>query len=364
MLLLLFFSVLMGRARYRFYWLGLIAGLTFFIQQDQVIPLLPFFAYAFWEKEHRGGLSLCLMQTAAGVLSVTLPIVGYFAVHGAVGDLWRDAFRFNLTWYTTTLKESFGDHLRKLKLVLDQGNYELPFMVAMTLGIFTLVTRNSNKRLALAALTAAVLSVGPEFIGGRDVIPAINSMTFTHYVLPLSASLPILLFCIFAFSGEPVLQSWKAQGIYGLLACTSLFYTDLRRGTHPAPMEKDETVSSWETNYILRQRPADYQLYVLGSTDYIYIYNELGIIGPSRWVYQHFWRLYDHWDSDHALLSSIFQDLLRHRTTYIFDMTNADWFRDPSAWSLLQDFLKEHYDRVPSPGLQGQKIWKWKGGPD
>lgn len=364
MLLLLFFCLLQGGGRYRFFWLGLIAGVTFFIQQDQVFPLLPFFGYAFWEENDRSGLPARLAQTAGGFLSVTLPVVLYFAAHRAIGDLWRDAFRFNFTWYTTTLKESFGDHLRKLKLVLDQGNYEVPFMVAMTLGLFALFTRNSNKRLLLAALAAAALSIIPEFIGGRDIVPAITHMTFTHYFLPLSASLPILLFCVFAFTGEPALQGWKTQGIYGILICTSLFYTNLRHAAHLDPIKEDETVSSWETNYILNQKPGDYQLYVMGSTDYIYIYNELGIIGPSRWVYQHFWRLYENWDSDHVLLSSILQDLTRHHTTYIFDMTTADWFRDPAAWSLWQTFLKEHYEKVPSPGAQDRKIWKWKSTPD
>src|SRR5262249_12585228 len=46
----IFFCVFRDARRYRYFLMGLMAGLTFFMQQDQVLALLPFFVYAFLAK--------------------------------------------------------------------------------------------------------------------------------------------------------------------------------------------------------------------------------------------------------------------------------------------------------------------------
>jgi len=357
-LFLVFFCVLMGKHRYRYYFLGSLSGLIFFMQQDQVLALAPLLIYSLLPKEDAAPVVRRILMTAAGFLSVALPVVLYFAWHGALKDFFEDAFLFNLGWYTTTLKESFGDHLRKMKLVLDEGWYEVTFMVAATLGVCSLFFRNRNKRLVLACLGAVVLSVIPEFLGGREVLSNANMMTFTHYYLSLSASLCILLFVVFAFTEEPALQGWKAQAIYGALVLTSLSYTALRYGTHLPLLKEDADASMPGLNYLREYKPKDRQLFVFGNTNLVYAYNTLGIIGPSKWVYQHFYFLYDNWDRDHGILRSIMGDLLRYRTTYILDYSTSpnNRFRDPEVLALWQAFLAEHYQ----PLCGGDEGWLWK----
>lgn len=360
-LLLIFFCVFLGKSRYRYFLLGLLSGLIFFMQQDQVLALVPFFIYAFLPEEDTIPVVGRILRTASGFLTITLPVVGYFVVHGSVTYLWQDAFLFNFGWYTSTLRESFGDHLRKLKWTLDGGNYELPFMVGITLGICALIFRSRKKRFILVSLLAVVLSIIPEFMGGRDVVPNITGMGFTHYFLPLSASLSMLLFSVFAFTGEPVFQEWKTQGIYGVLVCASLSYTALQHGTHLIPAQDDDAITNPEMDYLRQHRPGDYQLFVFGNTSAVYAYNEFGIIGPSKWVYQHFYALYDHWDKDQGILKSIQQELLQHRTNYILDWgNNPKFFRDPAARSLWQAFLEQYYQPVVLPAAKEIHIWKWK----
>jgi len=365
MFLLLFFCAVMGRSRYRYFLMGGISGLVFFMQQDQVLALLPFFLYAFLPGEDKSPLWARALRVGAGFLLVALPIVLYFSFHHALGDLWQDAFRFNFTWYTTTLKETTWDHWRKIKATLDQGNYELPSVVALTLGVSSVFFRHSNKKLLALSLVAVVLSISTEFMGGRDIRPRIFEMGFTHYFLPLSASLPILLFAVFAFTQEPVLQGFKAQGIYGVLLCASLLYTDIQHGTHLQRKKDDLTVMSPEMNYLRQHRPGDYQLFIFFDNNCIYAYNEFGIIGPTRWVYQHFWELYDSWDRDHALFLSIEQDLLRHRTKYIVNFCLEEkFFRDKTAYAEWRSFLSRYYDRVEIKGEKDAEMWKLKGEPE
>jgi len=365
MLLLIFFCTLMGRHRYRHYFLGLISGLIFFMQQDQVLALLPFFLYAFLPGEDRSPAFQRFFRMAAGFLSVALPLTLYFTRAHALHDFWNDAFVFNFRWYTTTLKESGWDHWRKIKSTLDKGNYELPSMIALVLGLSALLFRHGNKKLLLLSLAAVLLSIITEFMGGRDLVPNTLGMTFTHYFLPLSASLPILLFSVFAFTEEPVFQDPKIVGVYGVLLCASLLYTAAQHGANLTPVEADPTVRSPELNYLRQHRPKDYEMFEFGNNDFIYAYNEFGIIGPGKWVYQHFWVLYADWDKDHAMLRSIEEDLLRHRTKYIVDFAfDPGSFRDKTAFTLWQSFLRQYYEPVAVAGASHSQMWQRKGLPE
>jgi 4-amino-4-deoxy-L-arabinose transferase-like glycosyltransferase len=360
MFLLLFFCVFMGDNRYRWYLLGALAGITFFMQQDQVLALLPFLCYALLEKETLPVLSRVL-RASAGFGVIALPILLFFAWSRSLGYFWQDAFLFNFSWYTTTLKESFWDHVRKIKVLVDQGNYEVPFMVSMALGISALFFRSSNKKLILASLAAVLFSIATEFMGGRDIVPKVTGMGFTHYVLPLSASLPILLFSVFAFTSEPALREPKLQAVFGILLCASLSYTAVQHVTHLIPLKKDPTVASPIMAYLRQHRPGDYQLYEFGHNGYVYAYNELGIIGPSKWVYQHFWVLYQRWDRDNSILHSIADDLQRHQTTYVIDFTDRPgWFLNPTASPWWHAFLRQYYEPVLKYEPENAVLWKRK----
>jgi hypothetical protein len=361
MLMVLFFCIFMGRHRLRYFGLGAMAGLIFFMQQDQVLQLLPFFLYTFLWGEDDLSAGGRILRTAGGGAAIFLPLLLYFAVNNALGVAWHDAFLFNFGWYTTTLKESFFQHVIKLKTLMDRGNYELAFLVPVTLGVAAAFFPAANRRLIIAALAAVGLSIATEFMGGRDVVPQIYRITFTHYVLPLSGSIPVLLFCVFAFTREPVLSGARAQGIFAFLICVSLCWSAVQHGTHLSSNLKDDVPRSQELSYLRQQRPGDYQFYVFGSTNHVYINNELKILAPSVWVYQHFWTLYTGWDADRQLLHGIEQDLLRHRTQYVLDLSfTPDWFRDPAADADWHGFLQAHYQQVLVNKDDGTILWKRK----
>ncbi|MBN9379631.1 MAG: hypothetical protein J0H74_02620 [Chitinophagaceae bacterium] len=359
LLLVIFFCTMMGTHRWRYYLMGFLAAFTFFLQQEEIFALLPFLIYGSFRKENNVSPRHRILGLAVGGLSVATPIVLYFALHHALEPFWRDAFGFNFGVYTSTFKDSFGDHLRRAKRVLDKGNYEVPALVVMTLGIASLMFRGGNKRLMLAALVTVPLSIIPAFMGGRG-----GMGDFYDYYLPLSASLSILLFVVFAFTEEPFLQAKKAQGIFGILVCTSLSYTALQHLTHMTPQKKHPVVASPELKYLRQHPPGDYQLYEFGDHEYVYAYNEFRILAPSRWVYHHLWALFDNWDKDKSILHGIEQDLVRHRTTYVIDCTGnpALQFKEPVI-GLWRAFLDQYYQQVPLQDPSGVTLWKWKEAP-
>ena len=360
---IIFFCIFLEKHRLRYIGLGFMSGCIFFMQQDQILQLLPYFLYSFLPGTDNIPVSRRLLRISVGFAAVALPLILYFSWNHALAVSWRDAFVFNFGWYTQTLKESFADHIIKLKILMDRGNYEVAVLVTVTIGISAFFLRSTHRRMILLALAAVPLSIATEFMGGRDVVPNMYNTTFTHYVLPLAASIPVLLFCVFAFSNDPVLSGYKAHAIYGCLVCVSLAYTAIQHGTHLKTIDRDEVVSSPELRYLRQQRPADYQFYVFGSINSLYISNELNVRSPSVWIYQHFWRLYPNWDADLRLLRSIEQDLVSHRTEFVLDLTIPDkWFANPLAEKEWRGFLRDNYEPVMGNPVLLSVLYKRKEG--
>jgi hypothetical protein len=356
--LIIFFCVLLGKYRYKYFLLGLLSALIFFTQQDQVLSLIPFLFYIFLATVSVPVLTR-LIGLCAGFLSITLPLLVYFALHRSLSFFWEDAFVFNFAVYTTE-KKSIGDHFRTIKHALDAGNYEIPFMVALILGITALFLQNKKKRLVLAALVTLFLSMAPEFMGARVSRFGVFA-NFTYYFLPVSASVCMVLFTVFAFTEDAILADRTAQLPYALLLCCSLSYTALQHSTHMSRRDSDPTLNRPELSFLRQQKVGDYQLYIFYEGQYIYFYNELKILAPSRWIYQHFWSYYANWDPDHRLLESIAEDLLRHHTTYIImDAGTLSDFYNPSNREWWLSFMQDHYQPVSLPGIQHSILWKLK----
>jgi hypothetical protein len=355
----LFFCLFMGRSRFREVLLGLFTGLIFFTQQEQTLALLPFLLYVLLA-ERSPSVYLRIARMSLGFGLVLLPILLYFAWNHSLGHYWEDSVRFNLDWYTTQPK-SPGDHFRTIKRSLDAGNYEIPFMVALILGVTSLVLGHKRKGLLLAALAAFFLSLAPELMGNRFEGKA-NPIDSPCYFLPLAGSVCALLFITLVFSDESRLGNKKAQLPYALLLCCSLAYTSLQHSTHLVRRSDDADINSPVLDYLRQHRPGNFDLYVFNYDDYIYAYNEFQILAPSRWIYHHMWDWYSAWDPDHAILSSIGDDLLRHRTMYVLmDPNLLNQFLNPANAAYWRGFMQTYYEPLPVPGATTPILWKRKG---
>jgi len=96
--MLMFFCIMQGNAKYKYYLMGLLTALSFWMQQDSVITLLPFLFYSFYTSEE--SLQVTLRQKAlgmtAGFITISIPLILYFTSHKSLSYLCEDAFLFNL----------------------------------------------------------------------------------------------------------------------------------------------------------------------------------------------------------------------------------------------------------------------------
>lgn len=354
--MLFFFCVLMSRYRHRYYLLGLLSMLTFLTQQEQIIPLAPFLLYALLTTDTLPPDGR-LLRLGAGALTILIPLLGYFAFYHSLTHFWNDAFKFNFTVYLTPHK-SWGDHFRTIKRVLDGGNYELPFMIALVLGITALFLKNNRKSLVVAAIAALLLTMIPEYLGGKLEG---RDGDFVYYFLPLSTSICLVLFTVFAFTEDSILSGRLAQAPYAVLLCCSLLYTAFQHGTHLVRRDSDPVTQSPELAWLEQQPVKDRQLYVFFDISYTYYYNRLKVLAPSPWIYHHFYAYVPGWDPNQKMLKSIASDLIWSHTSYvIMDTALLKNFRNPVSRDWWMSFMQTYYQPVILKDNKPSLLWRRK----
>jgi hypothetical protein len=355
---MLFFCALVTRHRLRFFLLGFLTALVFFTQQEQVIQLVPFLLYALLVRE-KLHVSARFARVIAGFLPIPLLLILYFSIHGSLRSFWEDAYVFNFKYYIQEYK-SIGDHFRTCKHVIDAGNYEMPVMIAIVLGICSLILPHRKKGLLLASLIGLFLSLSAEWLGGRQKGTGVLQDPFSYFV-PLSGSVCIVLFIVFAFTETRFLTERYAQLPYALLLCCSLTYTSLQHLTHLKHRTDDPLLNGPEIGFLKQQPLKDYQLCVLFDQEYTFCYNECKILAPTPWIYQHFWQWYPNWDPNHQMLDSIATDLLKHHTTYIImppkDLERVINTANRAWWA---SFMQAHYEPLLFPGYPDSVLWHLK----
>jgi len=346
--LLYFFCLLLdGNRRYRYFWLGLLAAATLFMQQDGIIVLLPFGIYALLSTRKLSEVGLAL----AGMLTVSAPLLGYFAAHHALGSLWQDAVLFNFRWYVS--KPSAGEHFRAIKQSLQNTDLQMTFILAAVLGVVAGLGRHRKKGLLAAAFATLLLSFIAEGLSGMLGF----SSAFWYYLLPLSASMPILVFVAWAYTEEDWLREKKNQLLYGLLLCFMPLYDAGQHLTHLSGSHSSWVTSFPEYQYLRQHKPANHQLYAFGNNDWVRAYNEFGIYSPCQWIYLHFWRWYPGWDPGRQQLMQIEAGLLHYHTQYIIYNPQANEFNDPAARAEWESFLNKYYQLSTVPGSTHPILW-------
>lgn len=354
--LVLAFCVLQGRSRYSSFWLGMLAGATLLMQQEQFLLLLPFLVYSLPAGVSDTRLLLKrIVQSAAGFLVIAGPILLYFGIHHALTAFWNDAFVFNWKWYSD--RRPFSEEFRATHASLIATDLVMIVPICITLAFTALLLHPKEKKLIIAALLSTVLAFFPVMFSGRIVQ---YTSAFYYYFTPFSAVLPILVFTAWAATGHPFLTSRISHAVFGFLLCAAMGYNALEHATH-LTLHNDAVLTARPEYQILRQQHLqDGQFYAFGNNTWTYVYNDLKILAPSPWIYQHFWNWYPQWDNDHRLLKSIGLDLLAHHTRYIIDVSERSTFIDPGAYSCWKTFLQQYYRPVQPPGSHRLILWQLK----
>jgi len=361
--LLIFFCVMQGQNRIKYYLLGLLTGLIFWMQQDAVITLAPFLCYTvfIYEKSPAAGIEYTrqgignkIFSLSIGFLFITLPVILYFYLHHALIYLWKDAFLFNMQ--AKPVHKSLYTEIRTIKHALHESEYEMAFYISLILGIAAIFLKNKKQSLLRIGLLALILSFAGEFISGR-LLPG---NAFIYYLLPLSATVPILIYIVFTQSQAAFLQDRTAQLIFHILLCLTLFLGMLRYASNihfsGEPYAGEDEPSTIE--YLNIQSISDFKLFVFDDSNLIYLYNKNKILSPSPWIYHYFYGWYPDWDKDKSILHSVFSELLTHKTTWVLDCSDSKGnFGNREIYVEWKKFLNEHYVLMITDSSK-RMLWK------
>jgi len=344
--LLLFFCIMLGRLRYKYILLGILGGLTGWMQQDAMITLLPLLLYALLAGDEQPAQprSKKFLLLTAGFMLVSLPVLFFFLFHGALSYLWKDAFLFNLL-----LPQQQMNLIREIKIIkhaLHECEYEMTFYTAAILGLISPFIAHKKGKLLYAAVLTLLLSFVAELLTGRLIL----GPGFYYYFLPLSASIPIVVFVVFAYSNIGFLKERNIQLIFGLILCITQFLGALRYASGLG--NTSNGVSSAidklpEMIYLKKQNLSDYQLFVFDDSNLIYFYNTFRILAPSPWIYHYFYSWYPDWEGNRARTNALLEDLQYHKTKFILDCSDAKGdLRSLPVYSEWKRFLQKHYQPV------------------
>jgi len=324
------------------------------MQQEQIVILVPFIVYSFWtDMKLNGGDPFRIVTSfVVGCLILIVPLLFYFVLNTALSDFWNNAFLFNTQWYTTEEKPGLIRQLITLKNYIYDLNLDVVLIGALIMSGVSWFVGHERRGLLVAGLVAIPLSFISEFLSGKLTI---GNATCTYYLLPIAATLPFLLFVVFAFTKQQVFQNRLHQLIYstlfiaGLLMNVAMYVVNYNNYPHHG------IANSNEMNYLKTKAVSDYQLYVFNNSNFTYAYNYFKVLPPSSWLYHYFWSWYPNWDEDSKLILDITQKLSVNKTKYIiYDPQRTSFLRDAN-YQVWKGFLESNYKQVP-----GLIVWEAK----
>lgn len=354
---LLFFCAMLSDSKWKYYLQGIYTALVFFMQQDQILVVLPFIVYALLQQASTNKRWITWLEFAASFIVVAVLIVGYFVYHQSLRYFWEDAFAFNFNWYNKS--HSFFDNFKNIRNRLNSTSYEIPFSVTFILGVSSIIFGNKYKQILIYSLASLLLSFCAAFISGKFV----DGIGIIYYFLPLSATIPIVLFLVFC--GDHKLSIALNKKIVFIFATILLLQPALgamQYAMHLPKLRWNITSTSDEFRYLKNKQLKDYDLYIAFNANQVYLYNELRILSPSKWIYHFFWDWFSNWDKDTQVMQSITQDLINHKTRYVLDYSRYNFqFKNKNVQEYWMSFMESHYE--VDPGFQlnsGVVLWKLK----
>jgi hypothetical protein len=322
-----------NKTRSMFFIIGLLTGLIFFTQPNEVLPLLPPVVYFLLQpvpdsKNRRQLLQWRTGQLLAGFSIPLLLLCAWLLLTGSFGPFIEQVFLFNSQWYVNRggIGAMLPHVLHKLRIL--QTGYLI--IAATIIGI---------SMPPPARKTATMLSV----MLCLHLLSASLGYNFNHYYTSFVPAIVMLAALAISYRSNSILKSSIAYVIpvLGLLLCAGAYWktaTDAERRNYWLFSRNPEIERRLEK--VAGQKG---QLFIFNNTQALsYNYNH-HISSPSRWLYHHFWR-WPHWDANlQRFDAEVLQPLVHYQTRYILYHVSDLRLANPQLVGHWEAWLQTHY---------------------
>ncbi len=343
--LLLFLCFNFSKGNRSYLKLGILAGLIFFMQQDQIVLIFPFVAYSFVElfKVDKQKALRYIFMLFAGSLFVAVPILIYLGANHALKAFWEDAFLFNFNWYSE--KIPLSQHLKIIYGLLSDSKTEFIFFSTLLLLTCAFFFKQADKKLTAAAVLALFLSFISEYLSGKISI----GLSLEYYALPIAATVPFCLYILFTKTGfADKLQEIHFFFYVAIMALPLVLHT-LHYAGYVSRLQPRAELSTPEVKYLEKVPLKEHELFVAFNANYDFLYNTHKILSPSPWLYLSFWQWYGNWDPKNEKLTDVVNDLEKYHTKYLLNFSDSSKIRNKVNLDFWNGYVQKNYIPVLMP---------------
>lgn len=337
---------------------GVMTGLTFFTQQEEILALCPFIIWHLFTTEKNtlqvnwGLFFKRVFQMLVGFMFIVIPLVLWLYSKDALYGFWDQAFLYNFFIYlpNNPIPIRISNSL-SLFYHSRIGFFIIGFLIVH----FYLVHKSSQKALHFAAIITLLL-----FTILKTVFSRLGEMyNMQHYFMGYSA--------IFAISALLILSEWNQylKPLKWRLSVVFFFLLSsyfLWENAVTSKFTQKEDVYSKRIQeilpYVQEVQNKDGQLFVFRSTAFVNLYNELNCLSPSKWLYPTPNSSQLKFNEADFTVVEIINSIEANRTLYIVDVS-VEWpLHSPAMRSMWNKYLDSNYTIIKS--TEGYTLLKRK----
>lgn len=345
--LLILFSVIFIYPGRKYVISGFICGLVFHTQQEELILAFPFVIYHLlyrYDKNYKISgtviLERCLWMFA-GFLILTVPLLIWLGVKGALFDYWNQNFIFNITEYTS--RRPWTYKVRGIISILFHTRFLFLVVPLMAIHLFYIV-RKINVSLHLACFSTIIFGLVTKTFAGR----IIDNAAVYHYLLTLS---PIISVSALILAKEidkylplhylkPVSIFFSVALFFVMWKNSFASFSQIRQST--TDNEIKELIEKFQD-----VKNKDGQLYVMGYTPFLVLNNNLNSLSPTKWIYtSQYTQHLSGFDAGGRVIKEIIVGLEKNKTKYVVDFHLLKPIDQHSFQQPWENYLEENYDEL------------------
>lgn len=323
---------------------GVLCGLLFHTQQEELVLAFPFVMYHLLNKSHIDPnirwatiVQRCLSM-ATGFMIVTVPLLTWLALKESLPDYWSQAFLFNLAEYTS--KMSWMNKINGVLNILFHSRFMFLLFPMLIMHMFYIL-KNVNRGLHLASLGTIIIGLYIKTFTGRIS----DNATAYHYFLTFSALVSVGSM-ILANEIEKCLPGKYLKSL-SILFCLSVFLL-MWKNAFPFLLNVQKSPMNDEVKELTQKmqdiKNKDGQLYVMGHTPFLALNNNLTSMAPTKWIYtSQYTQHLTGFDLEGNVIKEIIAALEKNKTKYIVDFHLLSPVDRPSFQQSWEAYLRKHY---------------------
>ncbi len=302
---------------WRGYLIGVLTALAFFTKQNVIGIGLAIVIYIIISRlltRQFKRLLRALVVILLGSLTVTVVLLLFFVLTGALEDFWDAAFAYNFVYINNPAPLRFGGRLRGIRLLARTGLAQFA-LAGWAAGLTLLLCKKKIGPKYTAPLAIALLALPLEFI-----LVGISGRGYEHYFMAL---LPIFsIFAAFAFwlilSRIPALADGKMAGLFFTTALIILLlFAPADEYYQEAKNYRDESEAMITER--IRAMTAENDSVLLWGNEAAYNFSA-GRVSPSRFIYQV--PLYLEGYTDQDKIEEFLADIVENNPKLLIDSAN------------------------------------------